>query len=619
MNLNKIKYRILIFNLSLLIITGAVQAEEVISLKAQIQEFLNLETEIMIEKSEYGSDKVVLWVEPMEDGKGYAKNWGLVLFSGDKPVDAWFYAGPLTNSFKDFYLSFHQFTWDGRKELAVVGADPARNGWAYIFIFNLTDRGLELLYKRETNSCGGSYFVKEDEIFNQGMFLDLDLDQIEELFVYREVKGSLSTGPYWVDIYTWDGKKFVLSNKKYPELYIPFFEAFKRAAQEEEKLPMGKHKIFYEYIAKIYEIWDEPKGAQDARELAILPPMEMGKTIKKILKEKGFRAYRVFRVDLDGSFPKDAIIWGKGIEGLRNRVWIISQKNEIVSEPLQIPLLPSFFQNDGEIFFTVENSQIQISRKPTDSKPGLTYLYSYSGDKLTLIGREETYLLANGQVVRRIAGQVLKKPKLGSEKEIIIKMPLFKAVQTRSPLRVDGMFSEKVWSLVETVAIEKKEQIIEGADQWGGKADLSYTIGFAYCYNSLYLSIKVKDENRIYAQESGINPKQTSDHIEIWFRDDEKVYRYGIFILPMKTLIMEWDGEELKEPTHTIHAQWMPSRDGYWMEVKIGELDLSDEIYPMTVAVWDIDDPGHPEEYSLMATSPLAVEDLYTLGIIKLH
>ena len=152
---------LLIVCLSLLAISLKIEAiEPKLSLAEQISQMFNLETDLLVERYTYAVDEIVLWRELLEGQEQLVKNWGIILFNQGKPVDSWFYTGPLTNRFQDFYLSFRQFTSEERKELIVMGTDNNYQKWAYIFIFNLTDTQMELFWERKTDWRGDSYFIQ---------------------------------------------------------------------------------------------------------------------------------------------------------------------------------------------------------------------------------------------------------------------------------------------------------------------------------------------------------------------------------------------------------------------------------------------------------------------------
>ncbi len=612
-----------IVGLIFLLLSGVVQAEEVSkSLNVQIGEMLNLGIEPEIQEAAYAGDRVILWKETM--ATGLVKNWGLILYNHGQPGDSWFYTGPLTNTFLEFHLSFHQFTDDGRKELCVVGTNGSNDGWAYFFVFDISDAGIRLLYESESNSCGASYFVTSEEIYSQGMFLDLDLDQIEELFIYHEVHGSLPQGPCWVDIFTWEDGEFVQVNERYPVFYIPFFEEFQKAAAEEEKLPMGNHRIYYEYMAKIYQIWEEDLGVQEALQKALLPPMEMGKKIEQLLAIKGYTVYQSIRADLDSVSPEDAIVWVKGSEENQQEIWVISQKNDHAADPVILPLPINFLTTPVEISFVTAPLIIQLNRNLNGTKPDLSYCYRYTGDSVFLEGREEVSFTVNGQIIHRIMGQMYKEFNLVDQEELMFNLPLIEAHQITETIRVDGIFSENIWSRVQPVTFRRDNNIISGVTAWNDEEDLSFSLQAAYQAEALYLTLKIKDDIRIYSQNSERillqNQDTQNDHVEIWLMESGQLRHYSIFILPMQTMVVEWSDATAIEPTRQIKAQWMPASDGYWMELEIKGLDLSEETCSITIIVSDIDDDLQQiDQATMLGTSQFRAEIRETLGRILLN
>lgn len=608
----------LLISMLLVFFSGNLQASDPEkSLAVQISEMFNLETDLLVKKYTYASDEVALWIEPMEGQEQLVKNWGLVLLNRGKPVDSWFYTGPLTNVFQEFHLSFHQFTPDGRKELTVVGTDNSYQGWAYFFVFNLTETSLELLIESETNRRGGGYFVKPEEIYSQGMFLDLDLDQIEELFIYREVKGTLPLGPCWADIYSWSNGEFVKVNQKYPVFYIPFFNEFEKAAREEEKLSAGNHRLFYEYMAEIYRIWQEDKGVEEALLKASLPPLEMGKKIEKFLanKAQGYRISKLLRRDLDGVPPLDSLLWLNEIDGQSQKICLISQKDDQASEPLLLSLPADFFNIPAMIEVITKPGQLQFSRSPLASTPGLAYCFAYQ-DSASLIGWEEVELKADGGFLRTVLGQMLTEYRSLDSREQLTRLPLILAKETSETINLDGIIKEDIWSKVEAVNYDQKNAVISGLDNWRGPEDLSFTLQTAYHQDTLYLSLNITDDLRKYAENSNLN--QNSDHLEIWLEDAGQIYHYQIFILPLKIEVVELKNHEFLTPTHKIRGQWIPQVDGYRLEIAISGLNLDQETYPLTVIIKDADQVNNLVLKTTMSSSLAPGGADCLLGKIKL-
>lgn len=609
---------VIVVNLLLCFLCAGVSAGDSSRLKEQVVEQLNLGPEVTIERYGFENNQVLLWREAADGKPGYAKNWGIVLLKKEQPQHLWFYTGPMTNSFQNFHLSFHQFTQDGRKELAIVGTDEQRRDWAHFFILNLEESGVELLHQGETNSRGGSYFVKSDEIYNQGMFMDLDLDQIEELFVYHEVKGTLLPGPIWPDVYNWEEDRFVKTNQQYPTFYIPFFQAFEAAAHQEELLD-GNYKIYYEDMAQIYELWNEPVGVLQAKERAQLPPLEMGEQMVQILRAGGYQTHRVVRVDLDGVNPRDAIVWGKGIEGLRNQIWVIGQQNEHLIGPFPVPLAPSFFQQIQEDQIRTKGSIIQFSSSPDSQQNGIKYVYEFGDTGMELVGREEWQMLLDGRVQRKRAGQVLPEVGRDEEEMSIVQIPLLRAVPSEEPIRVNGFFSDPGWSKVKPISVGDESLISQGIENWQGQDDLSIRLQATHQEADLYLGVRVTDDQKQYSQEEGIGQRRVSDHVEFWLKDQGQLYHYGIFLAATGVEVIQWIDGRGQKPAHMIKAQWMPVSQGYWLELRITGLDLSKEVIPFTIGVVDVDQNGVDQIETLLTTSPYQVRDPESLGWILLQ
>lgn len=612
-------YRVfVVFNLLLCLLSVVASAEDSKRLNEQIVEQLNLGSEVEIERYGFEKNQVLLWKEAGDVKSAYAKNWGIVLLKNEQPQHLWFYTGPMTNSFQEFHLSFHQFTQDGRKELAIVGTDEQRRDWAHFFILNLEEQGVELLHQGVTNSRGGSYFVKSDEIYNQGMFMDLDLDQIEELFVYREVKGTSLPGPTWPDIYNWEGDKFVKTNQQYPTFYIPFFQAFKDAAYQEELLD-GNYQIYYEHMGRIYELWDEPVGVAQVKERGQLPPLEMGEQMYQMMLAGGYQTYQVVRVNLDGVNPQDAIVWGKGIEGLRNQIWVVGQKKDQLVGPFSVPLTPAFFQQTQEVQIRTKGSVVQFNSSPDLQQSGFKYVYKFGDMGVELVGREERQILLDGRVQRKIVGQVLPEVELNEEEMITVQMPLLQAVQSEEPIQVNGIFSDTGWSKVKPVLVSDESLILQGEENWQGQDDLSIGLQVVYQKADLYLGVRVTDDQKQYSPKNGVGQSRTSDHVEFWLMDQGQLYHYGIFFLPTGVEVVQWvDGQEQK-PMHVVEAQWMPISHGYWLELRIEGLDLSEEVVHFTIGVVDVDQNGVNEIETLLATSPYQVGNAESLGWILIQ
>lgn len=603
------------------LVIASVGLAEDLAFKAQIEKLLNLGTDITVEKFQNGDDVVALWTEFAEGGKHSVKNWGLVYFIQGNIADSWFYEGRYTNMFQRFIGSFQQFTTDGRKELALIGEGTAGTGWARVFVFNLADRKINVLLEVQ-NLIQPGIFEKPGESHTAGMFQDLNHDRIMEIVTYQELKGAAGKASYWPDLYSWSGKEMVLVNKKYPSYYQKLLGELERAALIEETLPTGNYRIFYEHMAKIYDIRNQAKEAAVLRERMLLPPQELGKRVQEFLRAQGYRIHQTFRTDIDGVNPLDAIVWAKTPDGSRNQVWFMTQSNQTFGEAVAVPLPASFFEPGGDVAFTVKKEQVWAFRKPTATKPGLGFLYRYDGGtRFTLLGSEEREMLTGGKVVRRVTGETYNDPELARVKSVVSPTSVINATKSKGTITIDGRFMENDWAQAIPLLIQAEEKITRGYNDWNNANDLSYSIRSLYKGNSLYFSMKVKDEIRVYATKIGVHAGWLSDHIEMYFVVKGQIHRYGIFILPTEAQAFERIGEEWKAPTYPVTAQWMPGPDGYWVEFEMSGLPLYMDAIPMTILVFDKDtaDGVNPLHDTIMSTSDFKADDPDTLGFVKLQ
>lgn len=589
------------------------------ALKAQMEKILNLGPGITVEKFQNGDDLIVLWTEPANDGKAGIKNWGLVYYVRSDIADSWFYEGRYTNTFKRFLGSFQQFTGDGRKELALIGEGQDGTGWAHLFVVNLVDRKIKVIYEGESHIQTG-ILTRLGEGQTAGMFQDINRDKLMEIIAYRELRGTAGKSVYWADLYSWNGKEMTLVNKKYPEYYQKLMGELEKAAAEEEVLPKGNYRIFYEHIALIYDLRNQPKEAAAARERMLLPPLELGKYMQEFLRIQGYRVCQSYRADIDGAAPQDAVVWAKTPDGATNQVWFVAQNSQTIHAPFTLPLPEAFFEPGGEVQFTVKDRQVWAYRKPTAAKPGMGLLYRYDGAaRFTLLGTEEREVITGGRVIRRITGETYRDPDLADRNVMVNPTSVIYPVKAQGAITVDGRFMENDWARAPVLNVNQEEQVTRGYDDWNNPTDLSYSIRSLYQGSSLYFGIKVKDEIRVYATGIGVHAGWLSDHIEMYFVQQGKLHRYGIFILPTEAQAYEWVDGEWKAPTYPVRAQWMPGPDGYWVEFEIKGLALNVEILPLTILVFDKDtaDGVNPYHDTVMATSAYKADDPETLGLIK--
>lgn len=600
------------------VFTGMASAEDA-AFKAQVEKMLNLGPGITVEKYQNGEDVVALWTEPAEGGKGVIKNWGLVYFVQGNVADSWFYEGRYTNTFRRFLGSFQQCTQDGRKELALIGESTSGTGWARVFVFNLVERSILPIFEGN-NQIRPELLVKPGESQTAGIFQDLNKDRMMEIIAYQELRGSSGKVLYWMDLYSWNGKEMVLVNKKYPDYYQRLLSELKQVALEEEQSPVGNYRIFYDYIAKIYEIRNQANEAAEARERMDLPPSDLGKRVQTLLHARGYRIYKSFRADLDGVNPLDAIVWVKLPDGSRDQIWFVTQSNQTVRDPVELLLPTAFFEPGGEIIFTVNPGQVWAYRKATSAKPGLGFLYRHEGGtNFTLLGSEERELLIDGKILRKITGVTYNDPELANVKSVVNPVSVIYPTRATGPITIDGRFMENDWAKANPVYMNKEEYIIRGYDDWNNENDLSYQLRTLYRGNNLYFSIKVKDDIRVSATRVGVHAGWLSDHIEICFMQKGKLHRYGIFILPTEAQAFEWVDEEWKAPTYPVRAQWVPGPDGYWVEIELSGVIANADLIPLTVLVFDKDtaDGVNPLHDTIMATSLYQSGDPETLGYVK--
>ena len=612
-----VRYGVIVLSCWLLVFVGMVEAEDY---QGRIAKMLNLGTPITVDRYFNGSEEVDIWMESDESGSGAIKNWGIFYYSGGKYTDAWFYTGPLTNQFKRFFLSFHNLTKSAQKEIALVGERLAGDGSAQVFIFSLEKKKIQLLQQSSNEIRGTATPTRPDLAAKQGFYSDLNKDHIEEFLVYREVKGSLASSVYWLDIYSWHDKGFTLVNKTYPNSYRTILQSLEKAAATEEQLPDGQHRTFYEQIARVYDYMNKPTNAASARERANLPAAQMGQKMLSVLHAKGYRAYQMIQQDLDGEMPLDAVIRAKS-EGKIDQFWLICGNYEKIYEPILIPVPQELFTPGADLTMAVKENQIWISRNPTVSKVGVAYLYTYHHPGvLSFSGYEELRLQKNGQVMRTITGQVFKGNDTTAKDKTIIQTAFLKANPCLLPPVIDGLCSENDWLNTQGVEIGTHEQVVGvHKEQWYGAEDLAFSVKALYRGNSLYLFLKVWDNNKVITDYYSFDVNKPSDHIEIYLAEKEKVSRYGIFILPAETLLVEWVGKEVRKTVLPVRAQWLPSAEGYWVEVELSGLNLSAETYPVTVVVADVDDQVNPVYKATMSTSLSEVQNRQTMSMIKLR
>lgn len=611
----KVQCGLIIVSCWLVLITGIAGAEDY---QGRIAKMLNLGTPITVERFQNGSDEVDLWVEGDDLGQGVAKNWGVFYYSGGKYADSWFYTGTMTNVFQKFYVSFHNFTKDSVKEVALVGEKQGGDGQVRVFVFNLAKKKLQLLYQCDNDIRGTSFSGQPDKACKQGFYSDLNKDQVEELLVYRELRGTFLQSVYWTDIYSMKESAPTLVNKYYPTFYSSILKTLEKMAADEFKLPDGNHRQFYEYLARGYDYTNKPTDAAAAREKANVPAGKMGEKMLAALHVKGYRAYQMTRVDIDGILPMDAVVWARG-NGKKDQFWIVCGSNDIINEPQVVPLPQEFFATSGEIVYSVKASQLWFCRKPTTTKNGVAYLYTYEPTGTLVLAGTEELRLQKGQTLRVVTGQVFNGSGLSNEKITYNQTAFLKASPCSIAPALDGVGNETDWQNAQGVVIASKEQIVQGArEQWKGTDDLSFSAKALYRGNTLYFFIKVKDDSRIFWDTNWLESNPATDHVEIYLAEKEKIYRYGIFILPTSTLVWEMVGTEMRKPLTQIRAQWMPAIDGYWLEVEIPGLTLTGDTYSVTLAVADTDNLSDPGQRLVMATSaadPLTRQSLSSIRL----
>lgn len=600
----------------LALIAGIAGAEDY---QGRIAKMLNLGTPITVERFQNGTDEVDLWVEGDDLGQGVAKNWGVFYYSSGKYVDSWFYTGPLTNVFRKFYVSYHNFTKDSIKEVALVGEKASGDGMTRIFIFNLAKKKLQLLYQCDDDMRGTTLQAQPEKACKQGFYRDLNKDQVEELLVYRELKGTFLQSVYWTDIYSLKETAPTLVNKYYPTFYSGIQKTLEKIALDEFKLPDGNHRVFYEHLARVYDYLNKPADAAVAREKANVPAARMGEKMLAALHAKGYKAYQMMRADIDGISPLDALIWARG-DGKKDQFWIICSANDIIKEAQVVPLPQEFFTASGEIVYDVKNTQLWFCRKPTTTKSGVAYLYTYQSNGTLVLAGTEELRLQKGQTLRVVTGQAFDGYGMPNEKITYTQAAFLKASPCAVLPMLDGVGNETEWQNAQGVVIASKEQIVQGIrEQWKGADDISFSVKSLYRGNTLYFFIKVKDDSRIFWDTNWLESNTATDHVEIYLMEKEKIYRYGIFILPTSTLVWEMVGSELRKPALQMRAQWMPAIDGYWLEVEIPGLTLTGETYPVTLAVTDTDNLSDPAQKLVMATSAVDTTNRQSLSSIRLR
>ena len=598
--INQRKNIILFVVVILLLTTGSLYAQKK-ELVNEIKEYLDTEQEIQVTPYRSYQNKAVLWTNIGSDS---IKDWGVVFYNQGKPVDSWQYEGNLR--FNSFYPSFHRLIGDGQKELGVV-ATPVGNKSEQVFIFNRGDSGLKLIYQATSDCEGANYYIlEEDSIYNEGTFLDIDSNGTEELILYRKISSNLAKTPYWPDIYIWKDGKFVLSNEEFPNFYIPYFEIFKRAAEFEEQYPMGNHSTFYRYMEMIYKIWDESEGVKKAQFKAMLPPMEMGRKLERVLKPDDMRIYEYSRVNLDGIAPDDSIVYARNPE--KEEIWVVTQQDQSADDPIKVDLPQSYYE---QVNYKVKKPYLQVIGESSENKSSLTYLYEYTGGQLELRGYQKVSQ-GDKKAIRKIAGKTLNRSNYGSKEEVI-EMALIRAATSNMALNCNGFFSESVWKENSWTLVGSKEFIQKGEEGWQNTQDLSFQINAAHYQKSLYLGLKVIDDHRFYTQESEVEVGHyDSDHLEIIFKKDGKIYKYGIFILPTEAIVVQMGKNQFDG---SIKAQWLPIKTGYGVEIKIENPGIDGSFYPASILVVDRDDG---ETNSVMATSTLLSGNSNELGLIKI-
>lgn len=192
-------------------------------------------------KGEYYPDKHVISFFHEKAGK-YIKRWSEKFDDED-----------------GIYFLVTDLNKDGHKELVVNGVNSGSGGYGHLWIFQLNDSASAIkIFDKEMQ--GDIYLWDTDKHrldLNPAYFQDLNKDGIVEILVgHREESCDKDVHceadkSWWLDVYKWNGKTYVLADSKFPEFYkeeLAKYEAFVKEKGECESV-----RAFIEKTKKLAE------------------------------------------------------------------------------------------------------------------------------------------------------------------------------------------------------------------------------------------------------------------------------------------------------------------------------------------------------------------------------